>query len=95
MPHCLFCILLQCVTEDLMDVDQRNNFTEKPLRQLLFVQPGGLRRHIVTRITLRLRFSSVNGFLDGEPLAIRAAVQLLFQFPDGALIAFSALLGPL
>mgnify|MGYP000069731002 CR=1 FL=1 len=33
VPHCLFCFLLQYVAEDLMDVDQRNDFTEKPLRQ--------------------------------------------------------------
>lgn len=33
VPHCLFCFLLQCVAENLMDMDQRNNFTEKPLCQ--------------------------------------------------------------
>ena len=86
VPHCLFYFLFQCVAEDLMDVDQRNDFTEKPLRQFLFVQPGGLRRHIVTRISLCLRSGPVNGFLDEEPLAVSAAVQLLPQFPNGTLI---------
>ena len=71
-----------------MDVDQRNNFTEKPLRQFLFVQPGGLRRHIVAGISFCLRSGLENGFLDGEPLAVSAAVQLLSQFPNGSLICF-------
>ena len=71
--------------EYLMDMDQRNDFTEKPPRQFLFVQPGGLRRHIVTRISLCLRSGLANGFLDGEPLTVSTIVQLFSQFPDGAL----------
>lgn len=71
-----------------MDVDQRNNFTEKPLCQFFFIHPGGLRRHIATRISLCFRSGLVNGFLDGEPLAVSTIVQLFFQFPDGALIRF-------
>ena len=47
MPHCLFCFLPQCVAEYLMDMDQRNNFTEKTLYHFFFVQPGRLRRHVV------------------------------------------------
>ena len=86
VPHCLFYFLFQCVAEDLMDVDQRNDFTEKPLRQFFFVQPGGLRRYIVTGISLCIRSGFANGFLDGEPPTVSAAVQLLSQFPDGALI---------
>ena len=88
MPHCLFCFLLQCVAEDLMDMAQRNNFADKPLRLFLFVQPGGLRRHIVTRISLCFRSGLVNGFLDGEPLTVSSAFQLFSQFPDGSLIRF-------
>ena len=64
----------------------RNDFTEKPLRQFFFVQPGGLRRHIVTGISLCIRSGLANSFLDGEPLTVSAAVQLLSQFPDGSLI---------
>ena len=71
-----------------MDMDQRNDFTEKSLRQFLFVQPGGLRRHIVTRISLCFCSGLVNGFLDGEPLTVSTIVQLFSQFPDGALIRF-------
>lgn len=95
VPHCLFCFLLQCVAEYLMDMDQRNNFTEKPLRQFLFVHPGGLRRHIVTGISLCIRSGLANRFLDGEPLAVSTIVQLFFSFRMAALYAFSAPLGPL
>ena len=38
------------------------------------------------RVLLRLRFGGADGFLRGEPLAVGAAVQVLFQFPQRGLV---------
>lgn len=32
VPYCLFCFVLQCVAEYLVDTDQRNDLADKPLR---------------------------------------------------------------
>ena len=44
VPHCLFCFLLQSVVEYLMDMDQQNDFTEKPLHQFLLVVSRVMRK---------------------------------------------------
>ena len=86
VPYCLFCFVLQCVAEYLVDTDQRNDLADKPRHQLFFAPPCSLRRCAMPRGLLRLRFGGADGLLSGEPPAIGPAIQVLFQFPQCGLV---------
>ena len=92
---CLSRFVFRYVTKNLINMDQRNDFAQKALRQILILPPCSLRRCVIPRVLLRLRFGGADGLLSGEPPAVSPAIQVLFQFPRAALYAFSAPLGPL
>ena len=78
--------ILQCIAENLMNTDQRNDLTDKLLRQFFFFPPCDLRRCIMPCGLLRLRLGGVDGLLRGEPPAVGPAVQVPFQFPQRGLV---------
>ena len=78
--------ILQCVTENLMNTDQRNDLADKPRHQLFFAPPCSLRRCAMPRGLLRLRFGGADDFLRGEPPAVGPAIQVPFQFPQRGLV---------
>lgn len=78
--------ILQCVTENLMNTDQRNDLADKPRHQLFFAPPCSLRRCAMPRGLFRLRFGGADGLLRGEPPAVSPAVQVLFQLPQRGLV---------
>ena len=83
---CLSRFVFRYVTKNLINMDQRNDFAQKALRQILILPPCSLRRCVMPRGLLRLRFGCADGFLSGEPPPIGAAIQVLFQFPQCGLV---------
>ncbi len=71
-----------------MKTGQRNDLTDKLLRQILLINPCSLWRHIVAMVSLRFRSGLVNGFLHGEPLTIGTGVEFLLQFAQRTFVRF-------
>ena len=55
-----FWFVFRYVTKNLINMDQRNDFTQKVLRQILILPPCSLRRCVVPRVLLRLRFGGTD-----------------------------------
>ena len=85
---CLSRFVFRYVTKNLINMDQRNDFAQKALRQILILPPCSLRRCVLPRVLLRLRFGGTDGLLSGEPPAVSPAIQVLFQLPQRGLVRF-------
>ena len=83
---CLSRFVFRYVTKNLINMDQRNDFAQKALRQILILPPCSLRRCVMSRVLLRLRFGGADGLLSGEPPAVSPAIQVPFQPPQRGLV---------
>ena len=83
---CLSRFVFRYVTKNLINMDQRNDFTQKSLCQRLLLPPRSLRRCVLPGICFGFRFGRTDRSLRGEPPAVGPAVQVLFQFPQRGLV---------